>query len=242
MTQQSDHTKSFYNELLRTRLLSFVNATSGFVHNISNPLTIISTRAQLLQLKMPQNADFEKMVKQSKIIELMLNNLFYISQNILEEELKLININELLKNELTFLLTDLFFKHNVGKNYQFYPNLPKTRGVYFHISTVFFCIMQLQLFLMQDAVEKKISVQTSDKDDKIIINISGTGERLSEKETNQICSKSINLETDDIKPKQLLINDLAKSCQMTSDKNIILTIKSNPDQTHYQIVIPIIHE
>ena len=242
MTQQTNHAKSFYNELLQTRLLSFVNATSGFVHNISNPLTVISARAQLLQLKMPQNADFEKMVKQSKIIELMLNNLFYISQNILEEELKLININELLKNELTFLLTDLFFKHNVGKNYQFYPNLPKTRGVYFHISTVFFCIMQLQLFLMQDAVEKKISVQTSDKDDKIIINISGTGERLSEKETNQICSKSINLETDDIKPKQLLINDLAKSCQMTSDKNIILTIKSNPDQTHYQIVIPIIHE
>ncbi len=242
MTQQTNHAKSFYNELLQTRLLSFVNATSGFVHNISNPLTVISARAQLLQLKMPQNADFEKMVKQSKIIELMLNNLFYISQNILEEELKLININELLKNELTFLLTDLFFKHNVGKNYQFYPNLPKTRGVYFHISTVFFCIMQLQLFLMRDAVEKKISVQTSDKDDKITINISGTGERLSEKETNQICSKSINLETDDIKPKQLLINDLAKSCQMTSDKNIILTIKSNPDQTHYQIVIPIIHE
>jgi hypothetical protein len=191
---------------------------------------------------MPQNTDFEKMVKQSKIIELMLNNLFYISHNILDEEFKLININELLKNELTFLLTDLFFKHNVEKNYQFYPNLPKTKGVYFHISTVFFCVMHLQLFLMRDAVEKKVSVRTSEKDNNIIIDISGTGERLSKKETNKICSKSINPETDDIKPKQLLINNLAKSRQMMPGNNLILTVESNPDQTHYQIVIPIIHE
>ncbi len=242
MTQQTNHAKSFYNELLRTRLLSFVNATSGFVHNISNPLTIIFTRAQLLQLKMPQNTDFEKMVEQSKIIESMLNNLFYISQNILDEELKLININKLLKNELTFLLTDLFFKQNVIKNYQFYPNLPNTRGVYFHISMVFFCAMHLQLFLMQDAIEKKVSIRTSEKDNNIIIDISGTGERLSKKETNQICSKSINLETDDIKPKQILINNLAKSYQMASGNNLILAVESNPDQTHYQIVIPINHE
>jgi len=242
MTQQNDHIKSFYDELLRTRLLSFVNATSGFVHNICNPLTIISTRAQLLQLKMPQNTDFEKMVEQSKIIESMLNNIVYISQNILDEKLKLININDLLKNELTFLLTDSFFKQNVKKNYQLHPNLPKTKGVYFHISTVFFCVMQLQLFLMQNAVEKKVCIRTSEKDNNIIIDITGTGEQLSEGETSQICSKSINLKTEDIKPKQLLIYNLAKSCQMTSDKNIILTIKSNPDQTHYQIVIPIIHE
>lgn len=242
MTQQIDHTKSFYDELLRTRLLSFVNATPGFVHNISNPLTIISTRAQLLQLKMPQNADFEKMVEQSKTIESMLNNVVYISQNILDEELKLLNINELLKNELTFLLTDSFFKQNVKKKYQLHPNLPKTKGVYFHISTVFFCVMHLQLFLMQDAIEKKVSIRTSKKNNNIIINITGTGEQLSEGETSRICSKSINLKTEDIKPKQLLINNLTKSCQMTPDKNIILTIESNPDQTHYQIVIPIIYE
>ncbi len=242
MTQQIDHIKSFYDELLRTRLLSFVNATPGFVHNISNPLTIISTRAQLLQLKMPQNADFEKMVKQSKTIELMLNNLFYISHNILDEELKLLNINELLKNELTFLLTDSFFKQNVKKNYQLHPNLPKTKGVYFHISMVFFCIMQLQLFLMREAIEKKVSIRTSEKDNNIIIDITGTGEQLSKEETSQIFSKSINLKTEDIKPKQQLINNLTKSCQMTPGKNIILTIESNPDQTHYQIVTPIIHE
>jgi len=113
MTQQTNHTKSFYDELLRARLLSFVNATSGFVHNVSNPLTIIATRAQLLQLKMPQDTDFEKMVEQSKTIESMLNNIVYISQNILNEKLKLLNINELLKNELTFLLPDSFFKQNV---------------------------------------------------------------------------------------------------------------------------------
>jgi len=242
MTQQIDHTKSFYDELLRIRLLSFVNATPGFVHNISNPLTVISSRAQLLQLKMPQNTDFEKMVEQSKTIESMLNNLFYISHNILDEELKLININELLKNELTFLLTDSFFKHNVEKNYQFYPNLPKTKGVPFHILTVFFCVMQLQLSLMRDAVEKKVAIRTSEEENNIIIDISGTGERLSENETNQICSKSIDLKTDNIKPKQLLINNLAKSRQMMPGNDLILTVESNPDQTHYQIVIPIIHE
>ncbi|MBU4445584.1 MAG: hypothetical protein L6422_06310 [Candidatus Marinimicrobia bacterium] len=242
MTQQSDHIKSFYDELLRTRLFSFINATPGFVHNISNPLTIIATRAQLLQLKMLQNTDFKKMVEQSKIIESMLNNIVYISRNILDQKFKLLNINELLKNELTFLLTDLFFKHNVEKKYQLHPNLPKTKGVYFHISTVFFCVMQLQFFLMRDAVEKKVSVRTSEKDNNIIIDITGTGERLSEVEVNQIFSKSINLETDDIKPKQLLINNLAKSCQITSDDNIILVVESNPYQTHYQMVIPIIHE
>jgi len=242
MTQQTNHTKSFYDELLRARLLSFVNATSGFVHNVSNPLTIIATRAQLLQLKMPQDTDFEKMVEQSKTIESMLNNIVYISQNILNEKLKLLNINELLKNELTFLLTDSFFKQNVKKNYQLHPNLPKTKGVYFHISTVFFCAMQLQLFLMRDAVEKKVAIRTSEKDNNIIIDIAGTGERLSEEEVNQICSKSINLETDDIKPKQLLINNLTKSCQMTPGNDIILAVESNPYQTHYQIVIPIIHE
>jgi len=242
MTQQSDHIKSFYGELLQTRLLSFVNATSGFVHNICNPLTIIATRAQLLQMKMPQNTDFEKMVEQSKIIESMLNNIVYISRNILDKEFKLLNINDLLKNEVSFFLTDSFFKHNVGKNYQLQSNLPKTKGVYFHISTVFFCVMQLQLFLMREAVEKKITIRTSEKDNRIIVDISGTGERMSKKEINQICSKSINPETDDIKPKQLLINNLAKSCQMTPGSDIRLAIENNPDRTDYQMMIPIIHE
>jgi len=241
MTQQTDHAKSLYDELFRTRLLSFVNAISGFVHNISNPLTLITTRAQLLNLKMPQNTEFEKMVEQSKIIMSMLNNVVYISQNVVNTEIKSLNINELLENELTFLRTDTFFNHDVKKNYQFYPNLSKTKGVYFHVSTLFFCIMYLQLFLMQDAAEKIISVKTSEKDNIILVGISGTGEMLSDKEVNQICSKSIDLETEDIKPRQLLINNLIKSYQIIPG-NYILTIKSDHDQTHYQIAIPIIHE
>ncbi|HCK98531.1 MAG TPA: hypothetical protein DHW42_00290 [Candidatus Marinimicrobia bacterium] len=241
MNQQTDHAKSLDAELFQTRLLSFVNAISGFVHNISNPLTLITTRVQLLNLKMPQNSEFEKMANQSKIIVSMLNNLAYISQNIVSTEIKSLNINELLKNELTFFRTDTFFNHEVKKNYQFYPNLSKTKGFYFHVSTLFFCIMHLQLFLMRDTAEKTISVKTSEKDNNILIDISGTGGMLSDKEVNQICLKSINLETEDIKPRQLLINNLIKSHQIIPG-NYILTIKSDHDQTYYQIAIPIIHE
>ncbi|MFH1252437.1 MAG: hypothetical protein V1715_15255, partial [bacterium] len=95
----SEYIKDIKQSLLRERLSAFIKLTPGIVHNLSNPLTVIVTRAQLLQLKMPEISDLKKMIDQSKTIEAILNNLVFISQNISNDELQQIDINSLVKNE-----------------------------------------------------------------------------------------------------------------------------------------------
>ena len=167
-------TKNIKESLIKKRLKLFVDLTPGIVHNISNPLTVISTHSQLMQLKMPANTVFKKMVEQSNFIESLLNNIVYISQNITNEKPQAININTLVKNEVEFFMADAFFKHNIKKTFDYSPELVTVNNSYFHISILMVTIIQLLIHYFQNAEDTKIHFSTIRKNKSAVISISAS--------------------------------------------------------------------
>ena len=157
--------------LAQKRLKAFLDSTPGIVHNLSNPLTIISTYSQLMQMQEPDNTNITKMVEQSKLIENILNNIVYISQNILKEKPQQININTFLKNEIEYFRANPLFKHKVITTLDLTDKIPVVVNSYFHLSTLLFTIIQLTLYFFQSSEEKRIYISTKKKTNSVIISI-----------------------------------------------------------------------
>jgi len=157
--------------LAQKRLKAFLDSTPGIVHNLSNPLTIISTYSQLMQMQEPDNTNITKMVEQSKLIENILNNIVYISQNILKEKPQQININTFLKNEIEYFRANPLFKHKVITTLDLTDKIPVVVNSYFHLSTLLFTIIQLTLYFFQSSEEKRIYISTKKKTNSVVISI-----------------------------------------------------------------------
>ncbi|MBN2602461.1 MAG: hypothetical protein JXR87_10745 [Candidatus Marinimicrobia bacterium] len=228
MTKDLENIKQ---SLLHQRLLAFLESAPGIVHNINNPLTIISTRAQLLQMKMPGNQDFKKMTEQSKAIEAILNNLVFISQNISNDQLRKFDINTLLKNEMEFLNADALFKHNTSKVFQFYQSPLIITSSYFHISTLVYCIMQVLLVQLKDSVENKITIISEKALDSVRFKI---GSRiLNHREVNNFIS-SISSPSDSPH-----LTHLSDAKRLANEIGITLLINNNSDNIEFTVSIPL---
>jgi len=218
--------------LFHQRLLAFLEAAPGIVHNLNNPLTIISTRAQLLQMKMPENQDFKKMTEQSKAIEAILNNLVFISQNISNDQLQKIDINVMLKNEMEFLNADAYFKHNITKDFQYYPGPLMTISSYFHISTLLFCVIQVLLSKLQNSSGNKIIIFKTDKSADVGMIIIRSPILFPLEISNSTLSRSSR--SDDPH-----VQNLLDACQLARENEIELMIDQNSTSTEFTISIPI---
>ena len=228
----SKNLEDIKQSLFHQRLIAFLKSAPGIVHNLNNPLTIISTRAQLLQMKMPGNQDFKKMTEQSKVIEAILNNLVFISQNISNDQLHKIDINALLKNEMEFLDADAFFKHNITKDFQYYPGPLMTTSSYFHISTLLFCVIQVLLFHLQNSVGNKTIILKTDKsaDAGMIIIRSPILVPL------EIGNSTLPRSSRSDDPH---IQNLLDACQLARENEIELMTNQNSTSTEFTISIPI---
>ncbi len=224
-------TKEIKQSLLQKRLFAFINSTPGIVHNLSNPLTIISTRSQLLQLKMPENQDFKKLIDQSKTIELILNNLVFISQNISNDKLQPIDINALIKNELEFLNADPFFKHNIIKDFQYHPNPLMITSSYFHVSTLVYCIIQVLIFHLKDSVENKIKIISDKTSDSVMIRIGS--HVLNNPEVNNF-ALSISSPSDNTR-----LQNLYDASLLAKEIGITFLINNDPESIEFIVSIPI---
>ena len=232
----SENLKNIKQSLLHERLSAFLKSTTGIVHNLSNPLTIIAARAQLLQMKMPDNPNFKKMVDQSKTIESILNNLVFISQNLVDEERHKIDINILMKNEMEFLNADSFFKHNVSKDFQYYPGSLITSSSYFHVATLVYCIMQVLLTHLKKSSEKVIKFRTVKASDSAHIRISSGAKVM---EPSEIQKMLLSSTSKSIISQDPLLQNLYNAKLLAKEMKITLTISCIEAGIEFTISIPI---
>lgn len=163
-------------ELLEEKRLSSIgHLASGIAHNLSNPLTVIIGRAQLLKMKMPDIEELDIIISQSKRIKTIIDNMNIKSCQEKDTSKKPLDLNELLSIELFFLEADLYFKHEIHKDFQFQDVLPLIEGIYGDFSQGFISIIRYSIDLMRNSVEKKLKVKTRSDKNFIYIDISDTG-------------------------------------------------------------------
>ncbi len=163
------------------KLASIGQLVAGIVHNLKNPLNVILGYAGLLKMDVPEAAE-----KCNQIIGAA-DNMTRIIQNILDKsrdeqsmEMKSLNLNKVLTDELNFLQADPFFKHRVEKVVELDESLPQIAGIYSDFSQSFSNIIRNALDAMHKTDRKGLTVKGWYENDYIFIKIEDTGEGISE--------------------------------------------------------------
>lgn len=188
-----------------SKLSSIGMLAQGIAHNLSSPLLIILGRAELmkeklLQFRMKLNSlskdsavidpneasllfkEYDQNVKDTEIIIENVVKLTEIIKNMMQksrqdqaQDPQLLNLSDILKEELKFLEADLFFKHNVEKQYSLASDLPLIRGVYSDFSQAFLNIIRNSIDAMFDTDLRRLTVATYYDDKFVYVSFNDTG-------------------------------------------------------------------
>lgn len=176
----------------------------GFSHNINTPLGNIKGRCELLMMnivKYRKQFDFENMSQENKdTLESLLEKiekslqesinqcyiLMNMSKNIgkigayeYDDEDRATDINEMIDDILTFLNTNLEFKHNITKTIELGEEIPHIKIKYRNLSQSLFHLIANALDALLGREEKELTIRTelhaNPKEIRITIADSGSG-------------------------------------------------------------------
>ena len=148
---------------------------SGLAHNLKTPLSGIKGYSQLLQMDYPDMKELDLIVKETEVMESIINNLMLKSRKEHENREEILNLNEILKIELEFLSANMFYKHHVTTEIHLDASLPLITGVYSHFSQSIMNIIQNALDAMYLTDEKKLTIQTKHDDKYVCVVVRDTG-------------------------------------------------------------------
>lgn len=178
----------------------------GIIHNISTPLSVISSRAEYLAQKI-QELLVKKELRENQLltenlskrlteIQIILKNAQKIAQIIssIQEKsykeqltnLQPLDIKQLLEEELDFFQSDLYFKHNIETRFFPAPNLPKVCMIYSHLSQMLDNIIKNAIEAMYNSPVKKLNITTEENEQQIMIRIQDTGCGIAQKNLKKI--------------------------------------------------------
>ena len=170
-------------KLMRQRELAQVGLyVTGIAHNLKNPIHIIQNHLTLLKDKGIDFEELDTIFEYSQNITEILENLLDKIKLERDSEPQEIDINQLIKREMKFLEANMFFKHDVNKDFYYDENLPILKGVYGDISQAIMNVVYNALDAMKNCDEKKLFIRTGyDREsDEIKLSISDTGVGISE--------------------------------------------------------------
>jgi len=177
----------------------------GMAHNLSSPLLIILGRAELMKDKLLQMRskiqslsgnqspearaqtlallqEYDQNLRDTDIIIENVAKLSDIIRNVMQKSRQdqidyhqSLNLSTILREELQFMEGDLFFKHNVEKDYDLQEDLPPVRGIYSDFSQTFLNLIQNAIDAMRESQTRKLSVKSRLNGEWIEIKVRDSG-------------------------------------------------------------------
>jgi len=95
-------------------------AFPGLIHNINGPLGTLTGRVELLQYKYPDITELEEVIRVGFRLQNILENVSFKVINEKSTELGKINLNRFLREEITFLNSDLSFLSGIFQEIYFF--------------------------------------------------------------------------------------------------------------------------
>ena len=159
----------------------------GITHNMNTPLSVINSGLDILKMVLlrdqkNETTNIPTYVNRINKISGAVKNVIKIVKNTMNRsrdensaEIRSVNINKLLSQELDFLQANMFFKHQVEKDFSFEEGIPEIKAIYSDISQIFINIIQNALDAMWNREKRVLTVKTSLEDKIIHVVISDTG-------------------------------------------------------------------
>jgi len=175
--------------LIKTeRIAVFGQYVQGIIHNMKNFLSCILGASNLMRIYLNkeefENEVYHKLSNKINIIEKnaknlgrMINSLMKKSRSDSKEEFEHLDLNELLRQELSFLESDFFYKNKVTKKILLSDDSILIYAIPSMISQIFHNIVRNALDAMQDEPSPTLIISTEKTDNDVIISVidNGTG-------------------------------------------------------------------
>jgi len=173
----------------------FLQTLEGFVHNLNGPLQILWVRSEQLEQdigRLQQDLREAHVARGTELADRMqerirsflrgldeLNaSLSFLTKDLLgrqHAETGEVKINEVIRDTLSLLDADMFFKHRVEKTLRLDDSLPSFRGRYRDLCTIMLGLIQNASEAMLDTEAKQLVVQTSQEGGHIFVRIQDSG-------------------------------------------------------------------
>ncbi|MDY6856011.1 MAG: response regulator [Thermodesulfobacteriota bacterium] len=255
-------------ELMEQHKLSSIGTlVQGIAHNMNSPLTGISGRAQLLEKRLEKQRkrlmglskeirnkelgnlieECDKFIKDTISIDEnvdrlagIIKNMMYKSWQEQTDELQMININELIREELAFLEADMFFKHDIKKTCIFDQSIPPIKAIYSDLSQSFINFVRNALDAMYNSEKKELKVTTKRIKNHIHIIINDTGVGIKKEDIPKIFDPFFTTKpsnSTDGSPTGIGLG-LHSSYVLLKKYNVKIDTKSKPGDTTFVLKIP----
>jgi PAS domain S-box-containing protein len=182
-------------DLIRTeRHAAFSLLIQGIVHNLRNPLTVVSSGAELIllnkeklendnvtipeELKSALESSWHNsalIIKSSKKLVKIINSMMAKSKSDNTDEIETVDINEIVNQELEFLDTDSQFKSRLRKSIYLANDKLMVEIVPSEVSQVFQNLVRNAMDALYSTVDAMIEIYTGRSDDKVWFSIQDNG-------------------------------------------------------------------
>lgn len=134
---------------------------TGITHNLNGPLTGMMGHVELMIMKHPElSDDLEVVINLAKKLRDMIAGLQVKHENETLGEIQPQDVNEILRAELAYLNSDLFFKHYIEKECDFQKTIPTIKGTYANFALAFEEILINAIDQQRDQKNGWLSVKT----------------------------------------------------------------------------------
>lgn len=190
--------------LIKTeRHAAFSLLSQGIVHNLKNPLTVISSTNQLLKMKRPKfdnsevsgpllnyiqyvDKSLDKIDMGTQQMTDMINALMAKSKSDTSEKVEVVDINELLKKEIDFLSADSIFKYKVDNKITFSKEALCIEILPGELAQIFQNLIRNALDAMYQKEGASIEITTGLTGDEIWFSVKDNGPGISKENQDKI--------------------------------------------------------
>jgi signal transduction histidine kinase len=148
---------------------------AGILHNLNSPLTYIMGQAQMLQMIHPDLTDLEKIEEQAvRMGQIITATLRKVKQSQVRQR-EFLQLNEVLMQEVLFLDSHPYFRHEIEKHWDLALDLPLVEGITADFSQVFGNLLRNAAEAMRGQKTKRLTLISRHDEHEIQVRIGDTG-------------------------------------------------------------------
>jgi signal transduction histidine kinase len=160
--------------------------TSTAIQNFNNFLNIVLGQSELARSRYPDLNEMDIIKNEIENIKPLLNQLDEKAEHYQSNEIKAINLNQLIINEVEIFKANNFFKNRVNLQLKLQKDLSPIYGNYADLSQAFIQLIYNAVESMYQSQRMDFTISTEEVGDKIICKISDSGIGISEVHLDKI--------------------------------------------------------
>jgi signal transduction histidine kinase len=171
---------------------------AGLLHNLTSPLSYIKGEAELLQMIHPEVENLEKIQEQARRMTKIIRTVLKKVKKSQDRQVEWLQLNTVLEEEVLFLESHPFFRHEIEKEWLLADDLPLFNGAAADFGQIFGNILRNAAEAMKSQPTRKMVLFTSHNESEIIVSIRDTGPGISKEIRDRVFQPFFSTKIDEV--------------------------------------------